>query len=75
MRDFFAIILASVCLSTTASNTPRNNFEIILQVDPSLTSVPQKVYLHILTESEHSILDSALIDDRHKMITLSGRVP
>ena len=58
-----------------ASNPSKHNFEITVMLDPSLTSVPQKVYLHILTESEHSILDSALIDDRHKMITLSGRVP
>ena len=58
-----------------ASNSGKHNFEITVMLDPSLTSVPQKVYLHVLTESEHSILDSALIDDRHKMITLSGRVP
>ena len=58
-----------------ASNSSKHNFEITVMLAPSLTSVPQKVYLHILTESEHSILDSALIDDRHKMITLSGRVP
>ena len=58
-----------------ASNSGKHNFEITVILDPSLTSVPQKVYLHVLTESEHSILDSALIDDRHKMITLSGRVP
>ena len=58
-----------------ASNSGKHNFEITVMLDPSLTSVPQKVYLHILTESEHSILDSALIDDRHKTITLSGRVP
>ena len=58
-----------------ASNPSKHNFEITVMLDPSLTSVPQKVYLHVLTESEHSILDSALIDDRHKMITLSGRVP
>ena len=58
-----------------ASNSGKHNFEITVMLDPSLTSVPQKVYLHVLTESEHSILDSALIDDHHKTITLSGRVP
>ena len=58
-----------------ASNPSKHNFEITVMLDPSLTSVPQKVYLHVLTESEHSILDSALIDDHHKTITLSGRVP
>ena len=57
-----------------ASNSGKHNFEITVMLDPSLTSVPQKVYMHILTESEHYILDSAFIDNRHKTITLSGRV-
>ncbi len=74
-RLIFVLGMLLVVGLALASNSGKHNFEITVMLDPSLTSVPQKVYLHILTESEHSILDSALIDDRHKMITLSGRVP
>ena len=74
-RLIFVLGMLLVVGLALASNSGKHNFEITVMLDPSLTSVPQKVYLHILTESEHSILDSALIDDHHKMITLSGRVP
>ena len=74
-RLIFVLGMLLVVGLALASNPGKHNFEITVLLDPSLTSVPQKVYLHILTESEHSILDSALIDDRHKTITLSGRVP
>lgn len=74
-RLIFVLGMLLVVGLALASNSGKHNFEITVMLDPSLTSVPQKVYLHILTESEHSILDSALIDDRHKTITLSGRVP
>lgn len=74
-RLIFVLGMLLVVGLALASNSGKYNFEITVMLDPSLTSVPQKVYLHILTESEHSILDSALIDDRHKTITLSGRVP
>ena len=73
-RLIFVLGMLLVVGLALASNSGKHNFEITVMLDPSLTSVPQKVYLHILTESEHSILDSALIDDHHKMITLSGRV-
>lgn len=74
-RLIFVLGMLLVVGLALASNSGKHNFEITVMLGPSLTSVPQKVYLHILTESEHSILDSALIDDRHKTITLSGRVP
>lgn len=74
-RLIFVLGMLLVVGLALASNSGKHNFEITVMLDPSLTSVPQKVYLHILTESEHSILDSALIDDRHKTNTLSGRVP
>lgn len=75
MRSFIIICIASVCLSISAANFPRNNFEIILQVEPSLACVPQEVYLHALIESESEILDSAQIDNNHRTIRLSGVVP
>ena len=75
MRSFIIICIASVCLSISAANAPRNNVEIILQVEPSLACVPQEVYLHALIESESEILDSAQIDNNHRTIRLSGVVP
>ena len=75
MRSFVLICIASFCLSISATNTPRNNFEIILQTDPSLCEIPQKVYLHTLVEEEHYLLDSAIIDNKHKTVRLSGYIP
>lgn len=75
MRSCIILFFASICLSITAGNTPRNNFEIFLQAEPSLANNPQKVYLYILLESEHYILDSAFIDNNHKNVRLSGRIP
>ena len=75
MRSFVLICIASFCLSISATNTPRNDFEIILQVEPSLACVPQKVYLYTLIESEHYLLDSALIDNNHKTARLFGFIP
>ena len=75
MKSFVLICIASFCLSISATNTPRNNFEIILQTDPSLCEIPQKVYLHTLVEEEHYLLDSAIIDNKHKTVRLSGYIP
>ena len=75
MRSCIIALLASICLSITAGNNPRNNFEIFLQAEPSLANNPQIVYLHVLTESEHYILDSAFIDNNNKNVRLSGMIP
>ena len=75
MRSLLIMCIASICLSITAGNNQQKNFEIVLQTAPSLYNNPQKVYLYTLIESEHYLLDSALIDNNHKTVRLSGFIP
>lgn len=75
MKKILLSMVMAICVMNVFAQNGGNNFEIFLQVEPSLACVPQKVYLHVLTESEHDILDSAFIDNNHKNITLSGRIP
>ena len=48
-RLIFVLGMLLVVGLALASNSGKHNFEITVMLDPSLTSVPQKVYLHILT--------------------------
>lgn len=75
MRYFLIICITSICLSITAGNNQQKNFAIVLQTAPSLYNNPQKVFLYTLIESEHYLLDSALIDNNHKTVRLSGFIP
>lgn len=75
MRYLLIICITSICLSITAGNNQQKNFAIVLQTAPSLYNNPQKVFLYTLIESEHYLLDSALIDNNHKTVRLSGFIP
>ena len=75
MRYLLIICITSICLSITAGKNQQKNFAIVLQTAPSLYNNPQKVFLYTLIESEHYLLDSALIDNNHKTVRLSGFIP
>ena len=75
MRYLLIICITSICLSITAGNNQQKNFAIVLQTAPSLYNNPQNVFLYTLIESEHYLLDSALIDNNHKTVRLSGFIP
>lgn len=53
----------------------KHNVEITIVLDPSLSSIPQTVYLRTLMGNEKDIQDSSVVDNKHHIIKLHANVP
>lgn len=68
--SFFILFLPAIVLASG-----KHNVEIKVLLDPSLSLIPQKIYLRTLMGNEEDIKDSAVIDKNHNIIRLYATIP